>query len=62
MILNKKKERQIETSESEDGSIIFQESVQSAEEWDENKCASWGENYFKTFRIDDWVKCCIFGC
>lgn len=30
----------METSEFEDGSIILQESVQSAEEWDENKCAS----------------------
>lgn len=44
------------TSESE-GYISLNDESDSLEEWNENICASCGENYNKTTKNDDWIQC-----
>ncbi|KAK9710002.1 hypothetical protein QE152_g26263 [Popillia japonica] len=52
-----KQKKRLESSDSDNGSLVLQESDTSAEEWDENECVGRGENYFETTKNDEWIKC-----
>ncbi|CAH1959333.1 unnamed protein product [Acanthoscelides obtectus] len=43
--------------DSESESPVLQESDTSADECDESECVGCGENYFKTTKNDEWLKC-----
>ncbi|KAK9738147.1 hypothetical protein QE152_g10108 [Popillia japonica] len=52
-----KQKKRLESSDSDNESLVLQESDTSAEEWDENECLGCGENYFETTKNDEWIKC-----